>query len=154
MQPIDALIARVERLKTAMGDGTLIGGVIQDHEKDIVGFNTDSQLYDRGILATGAPVLPHYRPRTIRDKRRKGQPYDRVTLRDTGRFHSRFKVELSEDSFTIDSDEPNQAKYDYLVKKYSNNIFGLTDENKSAVGEWVKDALMKEIPRILNYKTQ
>lgn len=154
MQPIEALIDRVERLQTVLTDGTLIQRVIKRHVKDIVALNTDEQLFQRGILATGAPVTPHYRPRTIRYKRRHGQPYDRVTLRDKGRFHSKFKVILNDEDFTIDSDEPNQAKYDYLTKKYSNDIFGLTDEHKGLVGEWIKDAMKDEIPRILRLQTE
>jgi len=42
---------------------------------------------------------------TIESKYKKGQPFDRVTLKDTGEFHNSFKVESDSKGFAIEGDE-------------------------------------------------
>ena len=56
----------------------------------------------------------------------RGQPYNRVTLRDTGDFESSFYIRYSGDSFEITASD---GKTDDLVRKYGKEIFGLNRDN-------------------------
>ena len=59
----------------------LVINLLQPYEAEIIDLNIEEQL-QRGIDATGQPITPGYRPLTISIKRQKGQPTNRVTLRD------------------------------------------------------------------------
>ena len=67
-----------------------------------------------------------YTPKTIELKEIKGQPTNRVTLRDTGDFYASFKIITEPDKFTIIATD---YKTDGLIRKYGRQILGLTDEN-------------------------
>lgn len=101
--------------------------------------NTDQQLY-LGIDSTGAS-LGEYAPSTIAYKKRKNQPTDRVTLKDTGDFYKDFDIIVDEDGFIITSFDNKTNK---LVDKYGNDIFGITDENFEAVLTYI-NARLKDI---------
>lgn len=101
---------------------------IMENKSVIVKMITEKQLYERGVngkdvfIASYAP----YVPRTIQVKLKKGQPTDRVTLKDTGEFYDSFDVVFDENGFYVTSDD---EKAKYLVEKYGREIFKLTDEN-------------------------
>ena len=101
--------------------------IIQEQEKDIIKLNQD-QLYYLGEGSDSKPLKP-YSFLTELIKREKGQPYDRTTLKDTGAFYSAFKVDVNSGLITFDSSD---EKTQMLEKKYGNQIFGLTSENKTA----------------------
>ncbi len=100
----------------------------------IIRLNRDDQMYRRGIDATGDRILDgKYHPYTIEKKREQGQPYDRVTLRDTSAFHASMDIKFNKSSFEITA---NDLKYDddtgepvHLKEVYGDDILGLTDEN-------------------------
>jgi hypothetical protein len=84
-----------------------------------------SQL-DAGLYPDGGPILPEYIDFTIEIKKIKGQPYDKVTLHDTGNFYRGIKLDLESDSFTLDSSD---SKTGDLVDKYG-EVFGLSEQSK------------------------
>ena len=92
--------------------------------------NEQDQLYDSGINTSGVKIMSYkpYKPLTIRIKKEKGQPIDRVTLRDTGDFQSSFYLEVGNEQFEI---KANDWKTEDLIKKYGREILGLTDEHIS-----------------------
>lgn len=90
-------------------------------KEDVVNLNR-SQLW-KGITSDGRDIRPPYAPFTVLMKDQKGQPTDRVTLKDTGAFYDSIQVDVSSDSFTIDASD---YKTDKLTDKYGKNIFGLT----------------------------
>lgn len=96
-------------------------------------YNTESQLYERGITADGES-LGEYSPLTIEIKRQKGQPTDRVTLKDEGDFHRGWFATTDKFPIVFGSTDP---KADMLEDKYG-NIFGLTQDNKQAFVEDIK----------------
>ena len=67
----------------------LLEDIVRDKEDVIVSAIADDQLYRRGINGRGEKIMDYmpYAPKTIQNKKRKGQPTTRVTLRDTGAFH-------------------------------------------------------------------
>jgi hypothetical protein len=94
-----------------------------------------------GKRSDGTDILPTYTDLTIQIKKQKGQPHDRVTLRDTGEFQSATYVRVEGDSYTVGSSNPKAAK---LNKKYSTsqgNIHGLSAPYKK---RYVKEDLRPE----------
>lgn len=81
-----------------------------------------------GRRADGTEILPTYKDSTIEIKKSKGQPYDRVTLKDTGAFWDSINVNVATDTFLIDASD---SKTQGLVKKYGDKILGLSDASKS-----------------------
>lgn len=102
-------------------------GAVREQIHLALDYNTESQLYDQGITADGKS-LGEYSPFTIEIKRQKGQPTDRVTLKDEGDFHRGFFAEADKFPVVFGSSDP---KADMLQDKYG-NIFGLTADHKRA----------------------
>lgn len=102
--------------------------IVKQNEAYITDMNTEDQLYEQGVNNLGVSIMD-YRPYaefTIAMKHMTNQPSDRVTLRDTGDFHSSFFLQVGTESFEIMAGD---SKTDDLIKKYGRQILGLTDEN-------------------------
>lgn len=123
----------------------LLEDIIRDKEDVIVSAIADDQLYRRGINGRGEKIMDYmpYTPRTIQNKKRKGQPTTRVTLRDTGAFHESMYVVFDSEGFYITaSDEKTQD----LVEKYGEEIFRLTDKNFTRI---IRSHVRKELVKRL-----
>lgn len=123
--------------------------IIRDKEDVIVSAIADDQLYRRGINGRGEKIMSYmpYTAKTIQNKKRKGQPTTRVTLRDTGAFHkSMFVVFDSEGFYVTASDE----KTEKLIKKYGEEIFRLTNKNFTRiVRSHIRKELVKRLKRAI-----
>lgn len=121
---------------------------IEETAESVADFNR-RQMF-AGIRATGADIRPAYAPLTILIKDQKGQPTDRVTLKDTGAFYEGIFVDVNSETFEIDSsDEKSEA----LKVKYGERIFGLTPENKGEYALYTFfPALRERITRRLGFK--
>lgn len=123
--------------------------IVHDKEDVIVSAIADDQLYRRGINGRGEKIMSYmpYTAKTIQNKKRKGQPTTRVTLRDTGAFHkSMFVVFDSEGFYVTASDE----KTEKLVKKYGEEIFRLTNKNFTRiVRSHIRKELVKRLKRVI-----
>ena len=131
MQGLAAILdkkKRVEDFLQGIQSGEYIMRVLTDNEEAICKLNSETQLYERGIDATGVKIADYapYKPFTIEVKRAKGQPTDRVTLRDTGAFHKSFYLVVDTDKVTFYASDKKTAK---LINKYGGEIFGLTPPN-------------------------
>lgn len=84
------------------------------------------QMY-MGIKSDGEEIKPAYAESTIKAKKKKGQPYDRVTLRDTGLFHQKIIVYADNENIFIDSDVDYSK---HLAARYTEKIFGLEKQNR------------------------
>lgn len=91
--------------------------------------NTEEQLFEKGEDADGIKIADYapYAPFTIEMKKAKGQPYNRVTLRDEGDFHSSVFVRVHKDRFEIWA---SNWKVDWLTRYYGEKILGLNQENQ------------------------
>ena len=58
------------------------------------------QLYS-GTTNKGDDIKPFYADSTIKRKRRKGQPFDRVTLKDTGDFYDSLNLIIGNNAMFI-----------------------------------------------------
>lgn len=104
---------------------TLTEDSINETGKDYAELNTE-QMWE-GQRNDGNAITPSYAARTIAYKKRAKQPYDRVTLKDTGAFYSGFKVEAGADKITMQSDVDYEK---YIQERYGDKIFGLDDERR------------------------
>lgn len=93
--------------------------------KDYARLNTE-QMY-QGTNSKGQDIVPNYAQSTIARKKRKGQPFDRVTLNDTNEFYTKTSAFADDNKIYIDSDVPYTK---YLVERYGEEIFGLNNENR------------------------
>lgn len=93
---------------------------IEDSKKELIEWQ-QGQLF-AGKESSGGFIRPKYRANTVLIKRKKGQPTDRVTLKDTGDFYKGIFVDVRNVTYVIDSTD---YKTPMLVNKYGKTIFGL-----------------------------
>jgi hypothetical protein len=87
------------------------------------------QLY-RGVDINEQPLTLDgggYAPFTIQEKIKKGQPYDRITWRDSGAFYLSLKAQISGSKYSIKSDS---FKFDKLKKRSGAKAIGLGLESR------------------------
>lgn len=140
---ISTLLERIKRFNSDLTEGKIFQEVVKENESVIVDMNAENQLFEKGVNALGVSISSYrpYSDKTVEIKKMKGQPFNRVTLRDTGDFHSVFFVRVSRENFSVDSTDWKTKK---LVKKYG-DIFGLTDENLT---ELIMDYVAPEVLEI------
>lgn len=128
MKKITDLRKRVADFNEALTSGRLMQDVVWNNDAYIVDMNAEEQLFERGINRLGVEIMDYapYSPVTIEIKEAKGQPTNRVTLRDEGDFESSFFLEVGDKQFEI---KASDFKTEDLIKKYGRQILGLTDEN-------------------------
>ncbi len=148
MKKIDRRIDALKKVKDGLDNGRITKDSVNKNEKFITNMNTKDQLYKEGVNSDNVKIWSYrkYRPLTIKIKKRKGQPFNRVTLKDTGRFHSTFKVQAYNTKFEILSNSPLKKR---LVKKYGRKIFGLTESNKDILSKRLKITILKDIHKRL-----
>jgi hypothetical protein len=78
-----------------------------------------------GIRSDGAEITPQYAASTVARKKRKGQPSDHVTLRDTGEYHRKMSVSVDNEDLKINSDVEYEK---YLDERYTSKIYGLESD--------------------------
>jgi hypothetical protein len=123
--------------------------IIEDNEDVIVSMNVDDQLYGLGITSSGIEInsFAPYSFKTIGIKEQKGQPTDRVTLRDTGTFHRSVYVVASENEFSIHASDDKVEK---LMFTYGEDILGLTANNlNDLIWNHVHDAILIKLRLVL-----
>ena len=122
MKAITNLIENLTKYKANINE--YMEDITRSIEDEIKEINVHQQ-YDLGQDRNGDAITPEYAESTIRYKRRKGQPTDRVTLQDTGQYHDTFKIRYENEGFELYA---NDWKAGFLDKKYGKEIYGLQDE--------------------------
>lgn len=138
-------IENLEAINDSMED--ILRVEIEINESLIVQMNAEYQLFEQGVTRNGVSISSYepYKPRTIREKKRKGQPTNRVTLRDEGLFHASFKVITGPIGFEIAATD---WKTEDLVAKYGEQILGLTDDNLALLlWDYIYPALVAHIKK-------
>ena len=141
MKSITDLRQRVTELKNGLESGAWLRGIIMNNEAIICDMNAEGQLYEKGVNTYGVPIMDYmpYTHYTIEVKTIKGQPTNRVTLRDTGEFHESFYVEATDTQFVV---KAYDWKTEKLIRKYGREILGLTREN---LDELIKKYIYPEL---------
>lgn len=124
------LTYRLRKFRDDLPD--VLEDAVREKEDVIVSAVADDQLYRRGITGTGVKISSYapYSQVTKGIKQRKRQPYTRVTLRDTGKFHRGMYVVFDSEGFYVTSSD---SKTEKLRKRYGGEIFRLTDANLTRV---------------------
>ncbi len=121
-----------------------IRSAISKNKKAMIALQT-AQMFD-GERSDSTDIEPEYTPFTKSIKRLKNQPFNRVTLLDTGAFYRSIEVEVRSNEFEIKS--VTQRSTD-LVMKYG-DIFGLTDEHlKEFTIKYILPEIKKNIDVII-----
>ena len=144
---LNKLLANVQRFNDELI--SYIQDSINENSAYIVNMNATDQLYELGVNTLGVSIADYapYSPMTVEIKKEKGQPYNRVTLQDTGEFHASFYVDVRADEFEIMASDWKTEK---LARQYGDDIFGLTYKNKMEVAwEYTYPDLLKKEKEVL-----
>ena len=146
LNSILGLLSAAETVERNLNEGFYTRKALEQNQQKIIEANVE-QLYEYGINSLGIPIDTYqpYTPYTVRIKQEKGQPYDRVTLRDTGDFQKSFEVVFEPAGFYITATD---YKTQDLIDKYGAKIFGLTKENRQEIAtKYVLPVVTEEIKR-------
>lgn len=147
---ISGLIDKFKKVGEELDTGEIAKKIVRDNDNILIDMNAQDQLYAKGVNRLGVRIDEYqpYRPLTIQVKIEKRQPYDWVTLKDTGEFYDSFYVETAEDRFYI---KASDEKTNWLIKKYGAEIFGLTNDSLAEfINDYVKDEAYNRVKEILN----
>jgi hypothetical protein len=131
--------------------------VFNKYDNVIKEYNTQQQLFDKGQDSKGLRLKPYargatsqkpYASSTISIKIRKGQPTDRITLKDTGAFYNDVNVIAEPDKLIIEA-SIEYAKY--LVARYGEDILGVQNQNlQDFYDKYIEQQLDKNINKIIS----
>lgn len=91
-------------------------------------------------------IRPAYKPITRRIKRAKGQPTDRVTLKDRGDFYDGIVADIGTKVYSLTSTD---SKTFSLEGKYGENIFGLNKISRAGYAMDLRPVFIKNIKKAL-----
>jgi len=142
---INELKKRLVDWKASFTDITV--DVAKKYEAEIEDLVTEDQLL-QGKDNKGKPIRPKYSPFTVRIKRLKGQPFDRVTLKDEGDYHRsidvRFGTGSSQHVFVFFATD---EKSEMLERKYGKDLLGLNPESLEEFNNLIRDDLIGSIQK-------
>lgn len=120
LERLDALAAGLKRLPQVLA--TTLEQVVRDNATE---FELDNlEQLEAGLDATGQRIEPPYTGTTREIKKQKGQPTDRVTLRDTGDFYRGIVAQVrGQQVENVGTDEKTAA----LEEKYGPDIVGVSE---------------------------
>lgn len=137
------LMYRLRKFKSILTDE--LKNEILRNEDVIIEMIIQDQLYDHGIEGRGIEIASYlpYAASTVKRKIRKGQPTNRVTLKDSGDFYKSLHVEFDEDGFYVTSSDD---KSKYLLDRYGKTIFRLSNENfNRLLREYIRPSLSQKL---------
>lgn len=138
------IVEKLERILSNLQDwqanseGYIIT-IASEFEDDLLRLNKE-QL-NQGIKSDGEEIYPPYTPFTVSVKRANNQPFDRVTLKDTGAFQRSFFGDFSGGEIKV---KATDRKTTELVDKYTLQIFGLTEENLTIFAQIILPKVQEE----------
>lgn len=124
--------------------------------KDVINANSDilkdiqnvNQLFTKGEDSKGSRIKPSYANVTISIKRRKRQPTDRVTLKDTGNFYESVTFEGVDNALVITASVEYAS---FLSKRYGKDILGIQDmEFQKFYDQYIEPELTNKIDNIID----
>ena len=147
---IKNLTYRLRKFKDNLSD--TLEDIVRENEDIIVSAVTADQLFEEGIDGRGVTLesIHPYADRTLFRKIRKGQPIDRVTLRDSGRFYDSIYLVYDKGGFYLTSDH---RAYPTLRKRYGKALLRLTDDSLNYIlNEVIRPELYERFKRAINTK--
>jgi hypothetical protein len=130
-----------ELIQTAMTD-TAPAYVELQKEQMFSGLDSNAKPFQRiGEFYQG------YAPKTKAIKQAKGQPYDRITLKDTGSFYDGIYAEANSEGFLVESKDSKSLQ---LQSDYGPDIFKLDEQNRSVYAKELIAKLFALVTEKLN----
>jgi len=117
----------------------------QKETQEFLIFVLQEQLFQTGEDGKGNS-LGSYSPFTIAIKKRKGQPTDRVTLKDTGEFYRSYVVKPFNGGFIIDADDEKEDTN--LFDIYGDDILLPNEESLDLIAEYYEEQLIEYIKKL------
>lgn len=151
---MDALLRVGNNLKR-LDYSKILNNILKDEavQKYILDLNREKQLFKDGINILGEKLRSDlarfgqvYSNNTINIKTEKGQPTNRVTLKDTGEFYSTFFLKTNPFDFTIEADTIKDGED--LQDRFP-DILGLAEENKNLLVIYIQDELIPLIKTVI-----
>ncbi len=136
----DALAAALKKLPVTLS--ATVVEVVRDNAY-VLELDNQEQLQE-GLDASNRDITPEYTFFTIEEKEQKGQPTDRVTLRDSGDFYRGIVARVRGEAVEMVGTD---SKTPELQQKYGTAVLGLSDE---AVDDFREHYVRPE----LEYKTR
>ena len=112
-------------------------------EKETQDFLIDvlqDQLFTTGEDGNGLS-LGEYSPVTVKIKTAKGQPTDRITLKDTGAFYNSYEIDPFEGGFFINADGIKEDTD--LFFRYGDDILKPNQETTILIAEYYEQRLFE-----------
>ena len=122
----------------------LLNVVLTSLESEIIEMNTEDQLFNKGVTIRNVKIVPSYADSTKKIKRRKGQPTNRVTTRDSGAYHRSFNVIFGSTEFEVTATLVTNKGFalpEHLENRYG-GLEGLTDENVTNLTNLIRPQLV------------
>lgn len=124
----------------------------KDFQQFTIELNTKGQLFNEGIDSLGVS-LGDYAGTTIegtssfRGKKEKGQPFDRITLFDEGKFHASFRVETGGNNFLLKiTANPNRGDTN-LFDDFGKEVVGWTEESLQIIIDAIREKIVPLIKK-------
>lgn len=141
----DAEIRLLETIELSIKD--IVKDTVRKYDFVILDYIRNKQLFQKGEKYDGKKIKPGYSRITIKIKQKKGDPYDRVTLKDTGKFYNTMQLFLGQSYIYVTI---NVSYYDKLEKKYGRKIIGLQEQFLEEFAEnYIIPELKKRIDDII-----
>jgi len=112
----------------------------------IIELNTKNQLYDKGVNSLNVSI-GDYSPKTKSIKQEQGQPFDRVTLNDTGAFYESFITYFNGKDIVISANVIKDTSD--LISDWGKEILGLNEDSLTLLRLKAKLILIPYIKKIL-----
>lgn len=145
---IDAMIKALREFKAEAPK--LAIDAVEENKHVLIDMVFEEQLFLEGVNRHNVPIMDYqpYSPSTIWYKRQKGQPSDRVTLRDEGDFHAGGDTERHGDlAIEVISTDP---KSEDLQRKYGTQILYPKPDNMDELREhYVKPYMRNKLRKKL-----
>ena len=142
MGVVETFIKRLDQMKASIN--VSIKASIDSNKKVLIEQQTEKQM-NKGKDANSISLVPSYADSTKRVKRGKGQPIDRVTLKDTGRLYKGINIKANTKQLVISTEV---EYFGYLVNLYRNNqILGIQE---APLRKFVEEYTFPEIKK--NFK--
>lgn len=131
--PLTRVISKLNNI-ARIEVGPIIQSIFQEGniQDEIIRLNTIDQLFEKGENSLGIrleTIGGEYKSYTVFRKQIKGQPVDRVTLKDTGEFYESFEV-IANTGDTYITIKTNPFKDgENILDRWGVEVVGLNKEN-------------------------